>query len=196
MTQVETELLAALYVLYLHDAVYWMSSADVAWTRSDDAGGWTRHEGSAKSFTLLGHRAVVADPLLLRPGYVSDREGSATVGVSLQPEGYRARRRVARRLESLVSLRMQCRLQGFLLLVILPWVLVRHATTLVWTAYGVTLAMSHVLLMFSVWELLPKDGGRGRVLAPVVLNPLGAVRVTDPLGELWYRRFVAGSRRM
>lgn len=195
MIQVEAELLAALYVLYLHEAVFWVASKDRAWTRRAD-GGWTPHEAGAKSFTLLGHRPVPADLLLLRPGFLADREGSAAEASALEAAGARARKRVARRLDSLKSLRTQCRLQGLLLLALLPWVLLRHAPPRVWFAYGATLALSHALLVFSIWELLPKDGARGRILAPILLNPLGAVRVLDPLAELWYRRFLKPSRAL
>jgi hypothetical protein len=195
MIQVETELLAALYVLYLHEAVFWMAGKDRAWTRRAD-GGWTPHEAGAKSFTLLGHRPVPADLLLLRPGFLADRECfSAEAGAS-ETASARARKRVARRLDSLKSLRTQCRLQGLLLLAVLPWVLLRHAPPRVWFAYGATLALSHALLVFSTWELLAKDGARGRVLAPILLNPLGAVRVLDPLADLWYRRFLKPTQQL
>jgi hypothetical protein len=182
MTAIESELLGTLIGLYAWECLFWIGPDRIAWSRAGGAR-WQAHRCTASSFTLLGRRPVLSDPLLIRPGVVRD---AADADAGRQD---RALRRTERRLSPLWLLTVQCRWQAFLLLVLLPFLLYRGLLLPLWRPYSAVLLASHVLLIFSVAVAMQGLRNRRSVLAPIVLNPLGATRVLDVLAEVWYEHY-------
>ena len=185
MTGPELELLAALYLLYFYECLYWVRPDEQALTRisGEDGGAWRVHPLTRQSFTMLGRRAVLVDPLLLQPGFIRTE---VTPGVDA--EGVAMLRRVAADITDFSLLATQCRIQAALLLVVLPILLVTHHLTPRWPEYAGVLLFSHALLCRFLWRalgVLPL-GIRGKVFGPALLNPLGATRVLDPLAQALY----------
>lgn len=179
MTRPEVELLGVLLLMYAYECTYWLNDADQAFTRTGN-GGWKRHTKGATSFTLLGRVPVIADPLLLSPGFVRNRSRA-----SQEKPDARALRRVAASLRAAWILELQCRLQAILLLLLLPWILWTHRLLPLWRPFTEVLLVSHCLLLISLFLALRRNNVKktGSAMGPVLLNPLGATRTMDLLAQ-------------
>ena len=185
MTTPETELLTALYLLYSSECVHWLKPNETAFTRSSSTG-WKQHRTGPLSLTLLGRMPVLADPFLFRPGFIHRRSAEES-----RPQiEIRALHKTALRLNALRLTRWQCRLQAIILLVDIPVVIWTDHLASLWPRLLVMLLTSHVLLIFSLWRDLRryKPHGAFSVIAPMLLNPLGALRIMDILSQAIFER--------
>ncbi len=195
MTQAETELLLALFALYAYECLFWLRPDEQGYTRTGSS--WRPHPLNPQSFTMLRRRAVLADPLLLHPGFVrmsvedgpgpspSPSANPTFSGASTGKAVSERLARIAQDLDDFSLLTTQCRIQAVLLLLVLPALLWTHHLTPWWREYAGLLLFNHALLcwwLFRALRILPQ-ATRRKLLAPALLNPLGATRVFDPLGQ-------------
>ena len=176
MTRIETELLAALFLIYAYDCVHWIGPEDRAFTRSSTRD-WKSHQRGPLSFTLLGKTPLLVDPLLLFPGYIRIKSSS--------PAPDRALRKVSKQLNRLWITEMQCRIQAMLLLLFLPWIIWTHRLLYFWQELSAILLCSHLLLMLSFFLALRRNSIARPMsfAAPMLLNPLGATRLLEVLSQ-------------
>ena len=179
MTRIEVELLGALFLIYAYECVHWIGPEAEAFTRAS-ATEWKRHQRGPLSFTLLNKTPLLVDPLLLLPGYIQ-RQAQPSLSI---PE--RALQRVAKRLNALWLLEMQCRIQAMLLLLFLPWVIWSQRLTTVWPSLAAALLISHLLMMVSFLFALRRYPWARRlsIAAPFFLNPLGATRLLEVVSQV------------
>ncbi|HEY4354838.1 MAG TPA: hypothetical protein VGN16_03750 [Acidobacteriaceae bacterium] len=179
MTRPEVELLCALFLMYAYECVYWLAGDDQAFTRSR-SGEWNRHVRTAMSFTLLQRVPVIADPLLLLPGFVRTKSVD-----SQERQTTQALRRVTASLNAAWILELQCRVQAMLMFLFLPWVVWTHRLLPMWRPLTEVLVVSHLLLLVSLYLTLRRAriAKIASVMGPVILNPLGATRTMDLLAQ-------------
>ncbi len=189
MTRPETELLTALYVLYANECVFWLKPGERAYTR-DGAGSWKLWQIGAHSFTLRARAAAVSSPLLWRAAFLR-RAAEAPDADS------RALTRTARRLDGMSTLTWFCRLQAIVLLLYGPAIVLLHQMERLWPLLAGIILLNHaVLLAFLSRELRRYVPGRVLpALAPVLLNPVGALRSLDVLTPLVFARLESQRRR-
>ena len=176
MTRTETELLAALFLIYAYDCVHWIGPEDHAFTRSSIKD-WKSHQRGPLSFTLLGKTPLLVDPFLFLPGYIRNK--------SLSPAPDRVLHKVSRQLNRLWIIEMQCRIQAMLLLLFLPWIIWTHRLLYLWQTLSAVLVCSHLLLMLSFILALRCNSIAHPIscAAPVFFNPLGATRLLEVLSQ-------------
>ena len=191
MTSIETAFLCAIFALYLSECLYWVGRSEQAFTRLA-AQQWKVWRIAPLSFTLAGRTPVLADPLLLRPGFIRT---PLTEG---DPDE-RTLRKVARRLDRMVLLLTLCRAQALLLLVYLPLLVVFHRLTAVWPIFLSVLLAVHVSLSTIAIQALRRSKAITWLTAAgsIALNPLGATRALDLLSQHFFdesrRRCIARS---
>jgi hypothetical protein len=180
MTQTETSLIAVIYLIYLHDCVYWLSPDEVAMTRSSSTS-WRPNAATALSFTLLGKRPLLVDPFLIRPGFVRLK----LLSLPVPNRTNKALRALATRLDRWWILELQCQVQAMLLLFFLPAVIWTHRLAYGWKFFMLALLISHFLLCLSLWLAMRRCAVSKpfSLAAPFVLNPLGATRIIDALSQ-------------
>ena len=179
MTQIEVELLGALFLIYAYECVHWIGPEAEAFTWAS-ATEWKRHQRGPLSFTLLNKTPLLVDPFLILPGYIR-RQAQPSLSM---PE--HALQKVAKRLNALWLLEMQCRIQAMLLLLFLPWVIWSQRLTTVWPSLTIALVASHLLLMISFLFALRRYSWSRRlsIAAPFFLNPLGATRLLEVVSQV------------
>jgi hypothetical protein len=191
MASIESEVLAALVLLYGFDCLHWLRADEEAFTRSST--GWIRHCTTPQSFTLLRRKPLLADPLLIRPGFVRKKleitAPANTIALALQ--------RVSVRMNAIWWIEMQSRLQAIILLLYTPAVLLTHRLSQLWPVLLTALLASHVLLMVSFFVMLRryKRTSIFTTVAPMLLNPLGATRIMETISQVLFDREIAGRRK-
>jgi len=182
MTTIESEVFAALFVLYGFECLHWLRADEEAFTRSST--GWIRHRATPQSFTLLLRMPLLANPLLIRPGFIRRNldaaEQSNTTALALQ--------RVSARINALWCIEMQSRLQAMILLLYIPAVLWTHRLNMLWPVLVTALLASHLLLMVSFFIVLRryKPTSYFTTAAPMLLNPLGATRIMETVSQILF----------
>lgn len=181
MTFAEQTLTACLFALYLVECVFWLRPDQHGFTRGKR--GWQKHSVTALSFTLLNRYPVVADPLLLRGGFVR------TVSAGTDEE--RMLRRVGRRLDRLWLLLDLCRLQAVTLLIYLPAIMFLHHLSFLWhlvLALVITIHVAICTLAIAELRQLKKPHMTTTALS-LLCNPLGATRAMDVVGQALFDRY-------
>jgi hypothetical protein len=180
VTSIETAFLCAIFALYLSECLYWVGPGEQAFTRLA-ARQWKVWRIEPLSFTLAGRIPVLADPLLLRPGFIRTPLTEADADE-------RTLRKVARRLNRMVLLLTLCRAQAVLLLVYLPLLIVFHRLTAVWPVFLCVLLAVHVSLSAIAIQALRRSKAITWLTAAgsIALNPLGAIRALDLLSQHFF----------
>jgi hypothetical protein len=191
MASIESEVLAALFILYGFECLHWLRMDEEAFTHSST--GWIRHCATPQSFTLLRRNPLLVDPFLIRPGFVRRKLDTAapanTTTFALQ--------RVSVRMNALWWIEMQSRLQAIILLLYIPAVLLTHRLSQLWPVLLTVLLSNHVLLMVSLFFVLYryKRTSIFTTAAPMLLNPLGATRIMETISQILFDREIAGHRK-
>lgn len=173
MTHAELTLLAAVYFVYLVDCLVWLKPGETAYTRT--ASGWRAHTVERLSFTLAGRRPILADPLLLCPGFLRPSTTPSPRTLS----------RITHRLNTQWMLLLLCRAQAILLLLYLPLLLWMHRLVAAWPFYIGMLLLLHILICIMAARALrsASAANRGTIIASLVVNPVGATRIFTPLSQ-------------
>ena len=177
MTNVEVEFLAAIYLLYGHECVHWLTDDEVAYSRRL-GGGWRAWKHDPASFTLLKRRPAVANLLPLRAGFL--RTDAETPEANL--------RRVSRELSRVSRwLTVSACAEAMLMLVALPAAIASQVLHYAWLQLLISFLLVHTstawwfLRSFREWRPAgPK--GLSAMLA-VALNPMAAIRSGDALAQ-------------
>ena len=216
MTRTETELIATLYLLYASECIVWLVPGERGFTR-DSRRAWKEAEATPQSFTLRGRTPMRSSPLLWRPGFLrlaQDDQDDPERGIALNDAHdsalnsashsalhralHRALYRTARRLDGMFLLNAICRLQLFVLLVYVPVVVALHQLTRLWPVLGGLILLDHVVILALLTFQLRRYA-RGRLvatLAPLMINPVGAIRALDILTPLVFRSLLREPERV
>jgi len=181
MTTLNTELLVALYAIYANDCVHWVDSGAFGFTRASIFE-WRSHSVSQFAFTLLGRRPLLVDPFLLLPGYVCVTSKNRISDAATK----RSLRKISIVLDRRWLLEAQCRVQAILLLLFFPWSIWTGRLSLLWRSMAVALFLSHGLLLITFLFALRRHNIKRpfACVAPILINPLGAIRAQDLLSQL------------
>ena len=182
MTHLQIALLAALFALYGYQCLYWISPGEEGYTRLPH--GWKPHVPAQSIFSVRGHLIVIADPLLLRPGFLR------IIPASLSPElNAYALRRVAASIKKLWFARQLCRVQALLLLVVLPYFIIHDLFTWIGWIFCIVLLFSHCLILLALSQEMPRTRRISwfSVAAPLLFNPFRAIRLIDTVADLRFR---------
>ena len=169
---------------YLMECVFWLREDQRGFTRSSKRA-WRKNSVTPLSFTLLGRRPLVVDPLFLRPGFVR-------TGASVGKDEDRALRRVAHRLDRLWFLLDLCRLQALTLLVYLPAIMFLHRLELLWRfELGLVGATHAAISALAICELRRvKKRGMMTAAVSLICNPLGTTRAMEILSQALFERYL------
>jgi hypothetical protein len=182
MNRIEIAALAAIFVLYLHQCIYWVGPGEIGYTRIKHS--WKPHDPALSRLTIHGFLPVLSDPFLLRPGFL--RSDAITLAPELTDY---ALRRGAASLKKLWVARQICRVQALLLLVAVPCLIALHLFTWIGPEFCLLALTVHGAILLALSQELPRTRrvSMFQVARPLLFNPFRAVRLMDTIAELRFR---------